>query len=371
MATTSLSSSVQGMHEPIDVYGDRDCMSETKRTDSQSAVIPQRVPQSAILSTVAPPLEGRVLVRRVANITVQSSEEGTHSPVEYDEGAEEMVIVPSAIASMRIHADSSPMPLIARRIAEFEQIVFPHLRQKPLDLDEGTSVLGQLHGLYREANQQNYTQESQRIKILINQLTPAVQEMNRSASCVTRRDLQTIGSFFSPPLEQFYTDPETNQTYPLADNSHLLSLALTAWAQSSCYSGVEVSKLYKVRYFGGIQAHKKVGEFSNLCDIIFFKKLEERFPRIEAFKDAIKDCCLSDDTRASGSRDVCKKQARLEQQEEVLLKAYEHLQPLYCSWNYLGFCTLQTETQLLSLNLPADSAKKYQAVCLFLKPTSK
>lgn len=244
------------------------------------------------------------------------------------------------------------------------------LEQNSLTLDEGTLALGQLECMYREADQQCNIQKSQRIKMLIDQLKPIVDEMNQSANFVTTRDLQMIASFFSPPLEQFYTDPGTSQTYRLADNSHLAKLALTAWTSTTCYSGIEVSKLYKVRDCSKIQAYSQEGNFSNLCDIIFFHKLKQLIASLAAIKDvylSVKNFF----TRESRPRNLDRNQAILEQQREVLSRAHQHLQTVYGSWGYIGFCTLQTETQLLSLGLPADNVKEYQAICLFLNPINR
>ncbi len=365
-----------------DPYVDQDGMSKIRKTDSQDTVASQ---SDAFAANV------RRLEGRVTDITFEDRKRRTPSPAKYNEAARKATASSSAVmnthaghnsfpsnispySSALLSSGSSSMQLAREcRIADVEPVVFPDLQQKPLTLDEVALHLEKLESLYREAKQEHNVDKSQTIKKSIDHLRSIADQMNHSAGFITRRDLQIIESFFSPPLEQFHTDPATGRTYFLADNSQLVRLATIAWTASNCYSGIEVSKLYTVRDCSKIQAHSQEGNFNNLCDIIFFQKIEEQFPRIAAITGAVSDkfsWLKSQFTAEPAPKEEDKRQTLLDQQNEVLSRAHQHLQTTYKSWGYSGFCILQTEEQLLSLNLSASSAKKYQAICLFLNSIS-
>ena len=92
-----------------------------------------------------------------------------------------------------------------------EKAIIPRLNI--LTLNEGTAALGKLQDLYRETNRTNDSVQRLKIKKLMDAIHPIVEQMNNSSKVVTARDLQMIGSFFSPPLEQYYVDPCSKMVY--------------------------------------------------------------------------------------------------------------------------------------------------------------
>lgn len=380
MANITPLSDIPRPFESTDTFGDKNFFDNTKETDDRTKVTPPNI----TFPTSNRPLEGRAI-----NMTFDNSKGKIDPPTESEDqegdGRVSVQPVPLPLTNTHRNSDLLPMNLLSNspalsnktstqlisvtKIEDLEEFILSGLKQKSLSLDEGALALEQLEVLYRQANQQDNHEESQRVKVLMDQLRPIVDETNKLSNVFTARDRQLLTSFFSTPLESSYTDLETGQTYLLPDNSQLLKLATTAWVATDCYSGIEISKLYKVEDYSKIQAHSQEGSFSNLCDVIFFQCLEERVPLFKALKEGWADftnyCSI---TKKSKPEDTDKNRVKMEQQRQVLLKAHQYLQNIYLSWGYLGFCTLETEEQLLTLNLPAGNAKKYQAICLFLNP---
>lgn len=178
-----------------------------------------------------------------------------------------------------------------------------------------------------------------------------VQEMNMASAVVTRYDVQSVASFFTPPDERVYIDPVTGTRYVNPDHSKLLAFAGQFFMEGG-YSGI-----------GLLRHQSKDGA---VYDFLYLKKQSdqicyEKYARYyEKYVGCIECSCL-DPLLSWKFQDVIR---RMEIQKQLVKKAYDVLNIEAKNWRYQSYKICGYE-ELVEFDVEEAAAMNTHAIIFY------